>query len=275
MQISTEGLLAAHRDGEPDDIVAPPKLKPAADRSLKNTCWRFYQAQRVWASHCRTENGSPFKGNAMFKKTFISLSAATLLIAGSATAETWAAASTDLNLRSGPGPMYSILGVIPATGMVSVQGCLAEATWCQVTSGETMGWAAGRYLNASVALTTPNSPVVVQTVTYDNEAGATAGGLATGALAGALLGGPAGAIIGGFIGAVAGQNLAPDPTVVTYVNENPVDPIYLDGEVVIGAGIPETVTLAPVPESQFSYAYINGVRVLVDNSNRSVVHIFR
>jgi len=26
MQISTEGLLAAHRDGEPDDIVAPPKL---------------------------------------------------------------------------------------------------------------------------------------------------------------------------------------------------------------------------------------------------------
>lgn len=211
----------------------------------------------------------------MFTKTLLGFSAATLLLAGTASAQTWAAASTDLNLRSGPGPMYSILGVIPATGMVSVQGCLAEATWCQVTSGETSGWAAGRYLNASVALTATSNPIVVQTVTYDHEVGATAGGLATGVLAGALLGGPVGAIIGGIVGAVAGSNMAPDPTVITYVNDNPLDPVYLDGEVVLGAGIPETVTLAPVPESQYSYAYINGVRVLVENSNRSVVYIVR
>lgn len=211
----------------------------------------------------------------MFTKTLAGLSAATLLLAGAASADTWASASTDLNLRSGPGPLYSVLGVIPATGAVTVQGCLVDATWCQVTSGEVSGWAAGRYLNTMVALAAPANPVTVQTITYDQEPAAAAGGFATGAIAGAIIGGPVGAVVGGIVGAVAGSNMAPDPTVVTYVTENPVDPIYLDGEVVVGVGIPETVTLAPVPDSQYSYAYINGARVLVRNDDRSVAYIVR
>ena len=48
----------------------------------------------------------------------------------------------------------------------------------------------------------------------------------------------------------------------------------LDGEVVVGAGIPQEVELIAVPETEFSYAYINGVPVLV-NADRSIVRIVR
>jgi uncharacterized protein YraI len=220
------------------------------------------------------------KGNLMLTKTLLSLSAAAILFAGAASAETEAVAWTDLNVRSGPGPMYSILGVIPANGKAMVQGCLADASWCEVTSGEVKGWSAGNYLTATVedtpvALSALDKRVVVNTVTYDHAQDATAGGLATGAIAGAMIAGPVGAVVGGVVGAATGAAFAPDPTVVTYVTDNPVSEVYLDGEVVVGAGIPDTVTLAPVPETTYSYAYINGMRVLVNNENRSVVYIVR
>ncbi|WP_327787154.1 DUF1236 domain-containing protein [Rhabdonatronobacter sediminivivens] len=59
------------------------------------------------------------------------------------------------------------------------------------------------------------------------------------------------------------------------MRENPVDPIFLDGEVVVGAGIPETVALAEVPESEYYYSYVNGVRVLVERDQRRIVYIVR
>jgi uncharacterized protein YraI len=216
----------------------------------------------------------------MFTKTFLSLSAAIVLFASAASAETEAAAWNDLNVRSGPGPMYFILGVIPATEKVMVQGCLADATWCEVTYGDVKGWSAGNYLTATVedtpvALSTLDKRVVIGTVVYDHAADATAGGLAAGAITGAMIAGPVGAIVGGIVGANTGAALAPDPTVTTYVTANPVEQVYLDGEVVVGAGIPETVTLAPVPETTYSYAYINGARVLVSNTDRRVVYIVR
>ena len=216
----------------------------------------------------------------MSTKKLLSLPVAALLFAGVASAETEAAAWNDLNVRSGPGPMYSILGVIPATEKVMVQGCLADLSWCEVTYGEARGWSAGNYLTAtvedtSIALSTADERVVVGTVVYDHAADATAGGLAAGAITGAMIAGPVGAIVGGIVGANTGAAMAPDPTVTTYVTANPVEQVYLDGEVVIGAGIPETVTLAPVPETTFSYAYINGARVLVSNTDRKVVYIVR
>lgn len=216
----------------------------------------------------------------MITKTILGMSIVAGLIAGAASAETQATAWTDLNMRDGPGPMHSIVDVIPANDTVMVQGCLADASWCQVSHGETTGWAAGNYLttsieNAPVALASGDKRVVLTTVTYDNEPVATAGGLATGALAGALIAGPVGAVVGGIVGGTLGAAAAPDPTVVTYVKSNPVDPIYLDGEVVVGAGIPDTVMLAPVPDSTYEYAYLNGVPVLVDTKDRRVIYIVR
>jgi hypothetical protein len=82
-------------------------------------------------------------------------------------------------------------------------------------------------------------------------------------------------VVGGILGAGTGEALAVDETVVTYVQTNPVEQVYLDGEVVVGAGLPETVTLVPVPESEYSYVYVNGVPVVVDSTERKVVYIVR
>ncbi len=91
----------------------------------------------------------------MITKTILSLSTAVVLFADAASAETEATAWTDLNIRSGPGPMYSIVGMIPASETVMVQGCLADASWCAVTHGEVTGWASGNYMTATVE----NAPV--------------------------------------------------------------------------------------------------------------------
>ena len=217
----------------------------------------------------------------MLVKTALTAAVAALLLATTAQAQTEAAAWTDLNLRAGPGPMYPILGVIPAAGIVAVEGCLDAATWCKVSHEGMQGWASGDYLTAMV----DDAPVVVYTnrdkvkvgsVTYeDTTGGSIAAGGAAGAVAGAIVGGPVGALIGAVVGGSAVAIADPGQTVRTYVTANPVEPIYLDGEVVVGAGIPETVMLSEVPDSEYSYAYVNGVPVIVDRSKRSVVYIVR
>lgn len=200
-----------------------------------------------------------------------------LLLASSAFAETSASAWTDLNLRAGPGVSYEILGVIPASQTVTVDGCLEESNWCRVAYGEMNGWASGDYLTAMVEapIYSNRERLAVETVTYERNPDATIGGGVAGAIAGGVLGGPVGALIGAGVGMGIGTAAAPEDRVTTYVVENPVEPVYLDGEVVVGAGIPETVTLAEVPESEYYYAYINGNRVLVEREQRRVVYIVR
>lgn len=200
-----------------------------------------------------------------------------LLFSTAAYAETAATAATDLNLRAGPGPMYQILTVIPASQSVTVDGCLEESNWCRVGYADVSGWASGDYLIAMVEapIYTNRERLSVGTVTYQPNPDATIGGGAAGAIAGGLLGGPVGAVIGAGIGMGLGAAAAPEERVTTYVRSNPVDPIYLDGEVVVGAGIPEQVTLMEVPESEYYYAYINGVPVLVEREKRRVVYIVR
>ncbi len=172
--------------------------------------------------------------------------------------------------------MYPIVGVIPADKLVTVDGCLAESSWCKVSLDGTDGWAAGNYLTTRAVLKSTEQPTVVKTVTYDNNKDAeTLGGAAAGAVAGALIAGPFGAVFGGMLGASAGEAVAVDETVVTYVQTNPVDQVYLEGEVVVGAGLPETVTLVPVPDTEFSYVYVNGVPVIVNSTERKIVRIVR
>lgn len=219
----------------------------------------------------------------MFGKKVLGLSMVGLLLATAAIAETQAAAWTDLNLRAGPGPIYKIRGVIPANETVEVEGCLEGAVWCKVVYDGTEGWAAGNYLTSTVdsapmALTVAGPKVVLKTVTYTaNPDDAAVAGGATGAIAGAMVAGPVGAVVGGVIGATVGVAAVtdPDPKVIAYVQSNPVQPIYLDGEVVVGAGIPEPVTLYPVPDTTYSYIYVNGLPVLVETPTRQVVYIVR
>ena len=219
----------------------------------------------------------------MFGKKILGLSVVGLLLASAAVAETQATAWTDLNLRAGPGPIYKIRGVIPANETVVVEGCVEGATWCKVAYAGMEGWAAGNYLtaevdNAPMALTLAGPKLVLGKVIYtENPEDVALAGGAAGAMAGALIAGPVGAVIGGLVGASAGVAAAtpPAPEYITYVQSNPVETVYLDGEVVVGAGIPEPVTLYPVPDTTYSYIYVNGLPVLVETPTRQVVYIVR
>lgn len=192
-----------------------------------------------------------------------------------------ASATTDLNLRAGPGPNYEIVGVIPSGATVAVEGCIEAANWCQVTHEGNSGWSFGDYLATKVGeevavVTLDRQKTQVKTVIYEDtseRSAAVVGGM--GAVAGALIAGPVGAAVGLVAGAATGGIADPGETVTTYVTEHPVDQVYLDGEVVVGAGIPDVVTLQAVPDSEYSYAYINGVPVIVNNSDRTIVHIVR
>ncbi len=236
--------------------------------------------------------------------------AATALIAacaipGSALAQE-AFATTDLNMRAGPGPEYPVVDFIATNEPVTIHGCTGGGNWCDVTAGGARGWAYSEYLayeTAGNAVILPQAPAeyAVPTVTYQTETywddhyrdrpfysereryvttltgGSTgaAAGIAGGAATGALIGGPIGAVVGGVAGAALGASIDPPERVTTYVVEQEPDPVYLQGEVVLGATVPEPVTLYDVPEYQYRYAVINGQRVLIEPSTRQVVYVYR
>ena len=117
------------------------------------------------------------------------------------------------------------------------------------------------------------------------QSGAGAGAVG-GAVTGAVVGGPVGAAVGGVIGAVIGATVAPPPSqIVTYVTAQPAPTaVTLQGNLVVGATLPDTVVLTQVPTTVYaapagptavvySYAYVNGHKVIVDNKTRAIVQI--
>lgn len=107
-------------------------------------------------------------------------------------------------------------------------------------------------------------------------------GAVGGAATGAVVGGPVGAIIGGVIGAVIGAAAEPPPPeVVTYVQGQTLDPIYLEGQLVVGATVPQEIYVEPVPQNVYmaqdgrfyGYAVVNGHHVVIDMETRAIVAI--
>jgi uncharacterized protein YraI len=203
-----------------------------------------------------------------------------LTVSDASLAATSTIAVTDLNVRSGPGPEYPVVGLVGAGQQAIVTGCIQGSKWCSVDNG---GWVYSDYLTADVSgsaviLTERPAAVEVPTVTYEPpKGGAVAGGVATGAVAGALIGGPVGAAVGAVAGGAVGATVIQPPPeeVRTYVTTNTVDPVYLDGEVVVGAGLPETVALAEIPNYEYRYVYLNGQPVLVEPQSRKIVYVLR
>jgi hypothetical protein len=168
-------------------------------------------------------------------------------------------AITPLNIRSGPGPEYPVTGAIPTNGQAAILGCIEGSLWCQISYNGATGWAYSQYMTGAnvralppVAYTAPATTTGTTIVrpTYSGE----------------------------FIAPAAAappMSIAPPPTVQTYVVQNPRPQVYLNGEVVEGAGLPPDVVLTPVPNSEYQYAYVNGVPVLVEPSTRRVRYIYR
>ncbi|RYH05828.1 MAG: DUF1236 domain-containing protein [Alphaproteobacteria bacterium] len=107
--------------------------------------------------------------------------------------------------------------------------------------------------------------------TGDAVAGATVGG-ATGGTIGFLLGGPVGAIVGGWAGAVIGGEAAVSDASIRYAGENPVDVVYLDSDLTVGAKVGDDVTIHPIEgDDQYGYIYANNRVYIIDLESHAVV----
>jgi uncharacterized protein YraI len=225
----------------------------------------------------------------MHTKFLVSAAAGALLaMTGAAFAQSAVVVTTDLNVRAGPGPQHQVVGVLGAGQSVTLDGCMNGSKWCVVAFNGGQGWVYSDYLTgdfggSQVVLTErpANSGVRIVEAPADVDGGATGAvtGGVTGAVAGAIIGGPVGAVVGGGAGVVAGGAagtvIDPPARVRTYVSSNQIEPVYLDGEVVVGAGLPETVTLREIPDYEYRYVYVNGQPVLVEPSSRRIVYVMR
>jgi hypothetical protein len=127
------------------------------------------------------------------------------------------------------------------------------------------------------------APVALALAPAAASAAGTVTGAAGGAVTGAIVGGPVGAAVGGVIGAILGTAVDPPPAeVVSYVQTvDAPPPVVLQGNLAIGATLPGTVVLYPVPPDiyvpadghAYAYAIVNGQRVVVDTRTRAVVAI--
>jgi uncharacterized protein YraI len=205
------------------------------------------------------------------KRTLL-LAAALVALSSAASAATLVTAAVPLNVRSGPGPQYSVIGAIPSGGRATILGCIQGSLWCQVSFNGGQGWAYAQYLTAQLSgrsLVVAEDINQVPTVTYEPPVATvgTAQPVPAPAITGAVIARPA-----------AAQPLVlapPPPTVRQYVYSHPVAPVYLTGEVVEGAGLPEDVTLTQVPGYEYDYAYVNSVPVLVEPTTRRVTYVYR
>jgi uncharacterized protein YraI len=205
-----------------------------------------------------------------FRRTImIAAVTATAALSNPALAATLATAMTPLNIRSGPGPQYSIVGAIPDRGQATIIGCIQDSLWCQVSYNGQQGWAYSQYLTARLSgrsLIVAEGLSNIPTVSYQAPIETVGSTVAAPTIAGTLVARPATA-----------QPLVvtPPATVGSYVVSHPVAPVYLNGEVVEGVGLPENVELTPVPDYDYEYAYVNDVPVLVEPSTRRVEYLYR
>ena len=203
---------------------------------------------------------------------------------------TMAKAGTELNVRETPSSSAAITGVLEINQEVSIEGCLEAVTWCKISAGDTVGWASGQYLyveqdaNAvpliDMAGNAEQIVVIEQTEEGTTQADQNGAALATGtvgALTAFALGGPVAAIVAsGIAGTAAGAAVVePSADTISYIAANPVDTVYLDGEVVVGAMVPSTVTTFELPQPEYRYLSVNGLPVLVDANSGAIVRIIR
>lgn len=130
---------------------------------------------------------------------------------------------------------------------------------------------------AQTTVVTGTTPTVTEIQSDPATTGSgAAGGAASGALAGAAVGGPVGAAVGAVAGAVIGDvsEDALTPETRTYVLEHKTESVVIDGDVAVGTQLPETVQIQTIPDSQYSYVYVEERPVLVEPQSRQIIHIY-
>ncbi len=203
------------------------------------------------------------------------------LAAGGVSAQTiTGTVGSDVTIVKTPGGSSEVIRTVPADQSLTVVGCTPDGTWCKVDSDGAEGWVRADATQITVdgqsftLAQPPQTVATIQTEKGNKDATAATGALA-GATAGAVAGGPAGAAAGAIVGALGGGALGkPDKKVVTYTTENPQPSVVYQGDINVGTVLPETITLSPVPDSDYSYIYVDNTPVVVD-SHRRVVEVVR
>lgn len=83
------------------------------------------------------------------RKLLVFLVASSFLV-GSVRADP-AVVTAGVNLRSGPGTGFAVIGNVPEGGQVDLKECDASGAWCAVEFGQKNGFVSGRYLTQSTA----------------------------------------------------------------------------------------------------------------------------
>ena len=189
-----------------------------------------------------------------------------VLFAGSALAVVAVYSPTGhLNVRSGPGFQYPVVAQMDANTRFPVTGCLQDYSWCSVVVGSVTGWASAPYLvteaggkptNLQVSGAQLGIPIVVPT-----------------GVAAVVATPPVGAMVA--VPPAMVEPVLPAPEVLSYVVGQPIQQVFVDGEVMVGATLPAAVPVYPVPASPYVYSYINGQRVLVEPAGRRIVYVVR
>lgn len=215
---------------------------------------------------------------------FLISTAAVALASGvPAMAESQAVATTNLNVRAGPSSQEQVIGRIASGQSVIIDGCMNKGKWCKVVLADGEGWVSSRFLSgdfASADVIVTEQPTAAIRTTRPATPGTTTGvitGAAAGAVTGAVVGGPVGAAIGGAAGMIAGgatgAMLDPPDHVRTYVHQHRVAPVTMEGDIVVGSTLPNSVAVHRIPDYEYEYVYVNGRPMLVEPGSRRIVYI--
>ncbi|RRI02702.1 DUF1236 domain-containing protein [Mesorhizobium tamadayense] len=200
----------------------------------------------------------------MKRLLFPAVAGALLAMSGAALADTPVSAVTDLNVRAGPGPQYPVIGVLAAGQSATLRGCIEGSKWCAIAEAGGNGWVYSDYVTgdfggsrvvltrrpaeADIAVVAPPTDEVY---TQDDYTGA-------------------------IVASDPIEPIARPPAEVgTYVTTHRVAPVYLEGEVVTGAVLPDTVELREIPDYNYRYVYVNNQPALVDPGTRRIVYVMR
>lgn len=186
-----------------------------------------------------------------------------------------AVVTADLALRAGPGPAHPIVASLERQSIVELDGCIDGGAWCRVTANGVTGWTYATYLGREsqgkiVAFKETTTTTQVPTVTYEQRA-STVADKAPVIVEEAIV--PADQTLGTL--KVGSITVDPPPEVKTYVTTHKIEPILLEGEVVVGATLPRSVVVHEVPKYEYRYTTVNGRTVLVEPATNRIVYVYR
>ncbi|WP_157014475.1 DUF1236 domain-containing protein [Mesorhizobium xinjiangense] len=193
-------------------------------------------------------------------------------LTGAVAAQSSVIATTDLNMRIGPGPQYGIVTVLPLDQPAYLNGCLETSGWCSISYGGREGWVYSDYLatdyaGRQVIVADHRADLAVPVVVYEGAGGAVVGG----STASDTLIGPADTTVGGYVE----QTVRPPAEVRRYIYDRPAEPVYLERQIAVGTGLPPTVEVHEIPDYEYDYVYVNDQPMLIEPQTRRIVYIYR